>query len=355
MRVRKAYCIFALLLTISDALRSQSAGGKCPQFAPEESIRKITPQDRIFRFDGGYVAVVNEVRLDTDGSPVAYHPRNKGTTDLCNGLDPIIDGTRETDKGTHSPCFAAVRAAINAEWRRDASPAFCVYGFYAPGTKTKQMPCNAWGGAFGKGEIPRQGRDDPAPGFFISTTATHNPGVFADDRQAKYLNSDRIPYAVVPQELVAQKLLPRTGIAWAWNPKSDRSAAGVFGDTQSKFGEISVAFAQKLEQGQIHVISPAAFAGASAIPWPYGRKKTGAIRLTHSPSAPVVFVYLSQSPTPALSTYDPEAIATAVTRLLQRFGGSDRLKECVQPLLHEHITSLVAHALAGPPAGAGLN
>ena len=332
--LRFAY-IFAALVASSVALQCQTSGSACPAFVLDDGIHKISPQDRVFHFEGGYVAIVNEVRLDTDGSPLAYQPENKGTTHLCNALDPIIDGKRNTDKARGSQCFAAVDAAIKAGWRRSESPSFCIYGFYAPGTNAPALACNAWGGAFGKGEIPRQGPADPAPGFFISTTSAYNPGVFADDSQAKYLNSDRTPYAVIPRDLVSRHLLPRAGVTWAWNPKSDRTAAAVFGDTQSKFGEISVAFAQKLEKGEIRDISPAAVAGQAEVPWPYGVRRTGEVRLMHSPSAPVVFVYFSQSPTPALAAYDPDAIEAAAANLLQRVGGPDLLKECLKPLLQQ--------------------
>ena len=165
--LRFAHLLAALLVSTA-ALPSQPARNACPAFTPDDSVHKISPQDRVFRFDGGYVAIVNEIRLDTDGSPVAYHPENKGTTHLCNGLDPIVDGKRNTDKGRGSPCFAAVDAAIKAGWRRSESPSFCIYGFYAPGSRRPYAGCDAWGGEFGKGEIPRQGPTDPAPGFFVS-------------------------------------------------------------------------------------------------------------------------------------------------------------------------------------------
>jgi hypothetical protein len=328
-----AACILASALASVALVSAQPLGDVCPAFVPDDGIRKITPRDRIFRFEGGYVAIVNEIRLDTDGSPVAYHPENKGTTHLCNGLDPIVDGKPNTDKGPGSPCFAAVAAAIKAGWQRSTSPPFCIYGFYAPGSKAPKLACNAWGGEFGKGEIPLQGPADPATGFFISTTAAYNPGAFADDKQAKYLDSDRTAYAVIPRDLVSRHVLPRNGIAWAWNPKSNHTAAAVFGDTQNKFGEISVAFAQRLEKGTIDAISPAALKGQSPAPWPYGFRRTGEVRLLHSPGAPAVFVYFSTPPAPALTAYDPNAIDAAAANLLQRVGGADHWKQCLIPLL----------------------
>jgi len=326
LQVHPLFFVFTVLL------RSQPTPDACPVFTPDEGIARITPKDRIFRFEGGYVAVVNEVRLDTDGSPVAYHPLNKGTTNLCNGLDPIIDEKRISDKKAGSPCFAAVRAAIDAGWRRETSPGFCVYGFYAPGTNSKDLKCNAWGGTFGTGEIPRQGQDDPAPGFFVSITAARNPGRAPEDSQRRYLDSDRTPYVVIPGALVRSKSLPASGLAWAWNPKSNRSAAAVFGDTQSKFGEISVAFAQKIEKGRIDPITPSALTGESPIPWPYGKRSTGEVRLTGSPSGPVVLVYFSQALSAPLASYDSDTIESATAPFLQRLGGS-HLQSCLKLLL----------------------
>jgi hypothetical protein len=327
----RVHLLFSVLTVL---LRSQPTPDACPVFTPDESISRITPKDRVFRFEGGYVAVVNEIRLDTDGSPVAYHPLNKGTTNLCNGLDPIIDGKRIFDKKAGSPCFAAVRAAIDAGWRREASPGFCLYGFYAPGTESKDLKCTAWGGAFGTGEIPHQGEGDPAPGFFISMTAAANPGRAPEDSQHRYLDSDRTPYVVIPGALVRSKSLPASGVAWAWNPKSNRSAAAVFGDTQSKFGEISVAFAQKIEKGRMDPIASSALTGESPIPWPYGKRSTGEVRLIGSPTGPVVFVYFSQAPSPRLASYDPDTIESATAAFLRRFGGPDHLQSCLKPLLH---------------------
>jgi len=208
LQVHPLFFVFTVLL------RSQPTPDACPVFTPDEGIARITPKDRIFRFEGGYVAVVNEVRLDTDGSPVAYHPLNKGTTNLCNGLDPIIDEKRISDKKAGSPCFAAVRAAIDAGWRRETSPGFCVYGFYAPGTNSKDLKCNAWGGTFGTGEIPRQGQDDPAPGFFVSITAARNPGRAPEDSQRRYLgpNALRGDPGRTRQEQVTSRIRPRLGL-----------------------------------------------------------------------------------------------------------------------------------------------
>jgi hypothetical protein len=321
--------IWLWLFLITPPAWSQPA---CPAFTPDKSIPKDRPADHIFRFNGGFVAVVNRVRLDTDGSPISYHPGNKGSTDLCNGLDPIIDGKRITAKSPIEPCATAVKAAIQANWDRSRSPEFCIYGFVAPTTKHPGAKCNAWGGASGSGPIPRQGLGESAPGFFVSTTSVVNPEVKDNNKQARYINSDTIPYVVVPGTLLVANELPRGGVAWAWNEKTKRTATGLFGDTQSQFGEVSIAFAQKLEKGTITPITTAAMNGDGALPWPYGRKN-GKVGLTASPSAPVVFVYFSQRPSPALTKFTPEAIEAATVAALQAFGGPDKFTNCLKPLL----------------------
>jgi hypothetical protein len=83
----------------------RALAAQCPALTPFAPPEKITATDRAYRFEGGYVAVIGEMRVDSDGSPVAYHPLNLGTTHLCNGLDPVIDGKRERSKKRDSPCF----------------------------------------------------------------------------------------------------------------------------------------------------------------------------------------------------------------------------------------------------------
>jgi hypothetical protein len=334
-RARVMACrLLAFSIWSAPFLKIQAIPASCPAFTPDTNISKISPADRVFRFDGGFVAVVHEVRVDTDGSPVAYNPKNTGTTDLCNGLDPVIHGQRIVDKSTASACFAAVATAIAAGWKRTASPTFCVYGFFVPATRNPSLRgCNLWGRSAGKAEIPLQTENDPAPGFFVSVTSSNSPGKTKEDQQARYLDADRIPYAVVPGALVAGHALEKGGIAWVWKPQTGLTAAGVVGDTQTRFGEISVALAQKLETGAITPITLKALLGSGPIPWPYRRTPSGKVRVKNSPGGPVVLVYFSTPPDPPLPNFEVSTINATAEVLLARFGGAEVLKHCLGRLL----------------------
>ena len=306
-------------------LLARILAAQCPNLTAFTPPEKIQSTDRAYRFEGGYVAVIGEMRVDSDGSPVAYHPLNLGTTHLCNGLDPVIDGKRVRDKKrATSPCFAAVEKAIQAKWDPARSPEFFIYGFVAPTTGAK------WGGPSGGKPIPVQAVNDPAPGFFISTTARQVPGAAALPESQRYLNADAIPYVVVPTSLVNGGSLRRGGLAWVWNTAKGHTAPAVMGDVQSAFGEGSVALAQLVESGQLDPLSPAMLNGTGPVPAPYVRTD-GKVKVSLNPKGPLVFVYFDGAPSPALPDYRPGTLGTAVDRVLARFGGAEGLKKCLAP------------------------
>jgi hypothetical protein len=150
----------------------------CPEFQELQLNDKISPTDRAAKFDGGAVAWVQKLRIDTDGSSVAYHPENIGTTHLCNGMNPYVDGKCLGVKKQQdlAQCYDAVKNAQAAGWEREKSPVFCVYGFEV-NSKSWNAARNKrlWGGEYGEGPIPTQKGADPNPGFFISITASPLP------------------------------------------------------------------------------------------------------------------------------------------------------------------------------------
>jgi hypothetical protein len=174
-------------------LLARTLAAQCPNLTPFTPPEKITATDRAYRFEGGYVAVIGEMRVDSDGSPVAYHPLNSGTTHLCNGLDPVIDGKRVRDKKRGSPCFAAVE-------RRPYRPSGILPAVLSSSSTASSPPPPVLGGAVRRQANSRGARATRAR-FFISTTARQVPGAAALPESQRYLNADAIPYVVVPTSL----------------------------------------------------------------------------------------------------------------------------------------------------------
>jgi len=94
--------------------------------------------------------------VDADGSPRAYAPDHSG----LHGLDALANAGKPGD------------------W---------------------------WGVVTNAGGNPvEQGPNDPAPGYYVSTTALVDPR-FADRDPRRYVDSETVPYASVPRDLTGQR------------------------------------------------------------------------------------------------------------------------------------------------------
>src|SRR6478672_475871 len=97
---------------------------------------------------GAYLSWSSGLAVDADGAPRAYHP------DSRRGLDALA---------------------------------------------TAGKPGNWWGVACDERGIPfLQGADDPAPGFYVSTTALQDSR-FPVHSCRRYVNAEAIPYIVLPK------------------------------------------------------------------------------------------------------------------------------------------------------------
>lgn len=129
--------------------------------------------------------------IDADGSPHAYHPHNSGTDDLANARDR--DGRY-----------------VGILTNRDGEPLL-------------------------------QGADDPAPGFYISTTSYE----FLDQparTQRRYLDGENVPFIVLPPiACTAVKGMVLGCRARFTHLKTGRMATGIVGDIgpRTKVGELS--------------------------------------------------------------------------------------------------------------------
>ncbi len=98
-----------------------------------------------------------------------------------------------------------------------------------------------------KGEPVVQGKDDPAPGFYVSTTSLQNSAKKITD-QSRYVNSDSIPFFVLPNNKTILALVKTGDIAHVENLRNGKSCYAIFADVgpKDKIGEGSIKLANNL-------------------------------------------------------------------------------------------------------------
>lgn len=196
--------------------------------------------------------------IDADGAPNAYHPEGKGLDYLANAGKPGSWWGIVTDTGKAS------------------------------------------------GQPVVQGPGDPFPGYYVSTTSLEDTTKPVTS-PARYVDSGKVPYVVLPPQLMAPKLAggARLGdFAAVVDTKSGKVAYALVADRgpQDKLGEGSIALADAL--------------GIASSP-----KKGGTARGL----AYVIFPGSgSGKPRPV------EEIRKEGERLLKSFGGASQLTACVE-------------------------
>lgn len=143
---------------------------------------------------------------------------------------------------------------------------------------------NWWGIITEKGKPVIQGKNDPAPGFYVSCTTLEYPGKLTSD-PLRYVNSDSIPYVVLPWHGAIFKAVLPGDIAKVTNLRNGKTCFAVFGDTgpRDKIGEGSIYLA-----GQLGIASSPRTGGVSdsvryeiypqtRSGWPYTRAEIDSI------------------------------------------------------------------------------
>ncbi|MDP9042997.1 MAG: hypothetical protein M3N30_13530 [Bacteroidota bacterium] len=133
--------------------------------------------------------------IDADGCPYAYHPDNTGLDDLKHGGHP-----------------------------------------------------GNWWGVATDNESPGgspliQNENDPAPGYYVSTTSLINTE-FDYRNPARYVNAQKIPYFVLPEMFL--EFIQLGDIAWVFNTSNKFSCFAIFADVGPDVGEGSIYLAGKL-------------------------------------------------------------------------------------------------------------
>ncbi|MDQ3112098.1 MAG: glycoside hydrolase family 75 protein [Bacteroidota bacterium] len=107
---------------------------------------------------------------------------------------------------------------------------------------------NWWGIVTDKnGEAVVQGKDDPAPGFYVSCTSLQDASKKIID-PARYVNSDSIPYIVLPNNKIVLAKIMMGDIAFVKNLRNGKFSFAICADVGSKdkIGEGSIYLAQQL-------------------------------------------------------------------------------------------------------------
>jgi hypothetical protein len=326
------------LLAILGSLATSAAFANdpsCPEFQELQLDDKISNTDRAVKFDGGAVAWIKELRIDTDGSAVSYHPENIGTTHLCNGMNPYVDGKclGITNKDLEQ-CYTAIQTAKENGWKKEKSPVFCVYGFEV-NSKSKNRKGNKllWGGKYGEGSIPKQTDSDPAPGFFISTTASPLPIKSGMSRVTAYADADRVPYVVVPSTFIGKSGATEKRAAAALMRTTDlHFVQAIVGDTGDSLGEVSVAAAQLIANSALKKPNPITeqqLRSKQGLPYPYQVVK-GRVRASNNPDEGPYLIFSFSKRFGIADKYSQEGAKSLANIAFEKFGGAQALGRCAK-------------------------
>jgi hypothetical protein len=167
--------------------------------APRELVAEIG-KSAVYRFGLGLL-YESGLAVDGDGSPHCYHPND------LHGLDELICAGRP------------------GHW-------------WGIATNTDHID-----GMEGKGTPYIQAETDPAPGFYVSTTAHVDKTKKISDPN-RYVDSETVPFIVLPAYLGVHV----GALAMVFHPLTGDSSAAIFADVgpDHQIGEGSIALAKNL-------------------------------------------------------------------------------------------------------------
>lgn len=177
----------------------------------------------IVRFGPAVAFSSARLNVDADGAPNAYRVDGMGLSYTCDGVVAIENGKWVTPKNDEanwqSKCNAAWKAAQTTGNFRQVA----IFGF-----------------AVDKNRRPLIQQDgDPFPGQgYISTTSVVIPEAPAGT-QRRYIDSNRIPYVVIPSSVVKKYGIRPADLAIVYRPATGAVAFAVHGD-QGGLGEGSI-------------------------------------------------------------------------------------------------------------------
>ena len=244
----------------------------------------------------GAVMFASQMAVNTDGAPDAYHPDDAGITHLCNGLSVMTGG----ECVWKAQCMADYRLAKSRGFR--GSPRLC---FFAMATDADGVPLV-------------QGPGEPKLGHFVSLTALKQPGGAArrPQRQQDQLDSHEIPFVVIPRNWNgAFQGLELGDFAVVLRRSTGQMAFAVVGDVgpRNKLGEGSIAAHRALGNDPFQL-------------------RFGVRRARLGIGGRDVDYALFPRSLKRGEVITRESVNAEGGRLLERFGGAERLRACLSQL-----------------------
>lgn len=273
----------------------------------------------IWKFSRGVVGFRSVMEVNADGAPLSYSRDDTGWSFLCDGAVAF--------EGGHCifPPTAGWQRACKTKWARVVAEDFngpdkmCYFGFLLDGGVRR-------GNSTVGGRPVTQGLDDPAPGYFVTTTALTNSDVTDPKKQRHYVDAATIPFIVIPgswHDSLYQGI-DLGDVAWIFDTARGTSAFAIVADTgpNNMLGEGSVALHQ--------MIVPS---NGSGLHHPFKRDAGGVIRAEVGLGREIKYVIFPGSrsqlgPVTTSLTYD--RIKELGQRLLAGAGGAERVKGCIE-------------------------
>lgn len=254
----------------------------------------------------GAMLYVGPLQINYDGAPNAYHPLGRrlgGALDtICNGADAILPSGEKISGATDCDRFwDAFVEARDSDWTAPGKPRIEWYGVASVGAAApdKWRPCVQANG--------------PHAGFFVAQTALAADPTQSRCGTARYLDSTRLPFFVLPRRSAFQERgMELADVGIALYSESGLMVPAIVGDVgpARKLGEGSLALARSL-RGE-------------------GSAQSATIR-DFQRAAIADGVYILMFPD---SRVEPpitaERIAAVANSRFAAWGGADRLRSCAQ-------------------------
>jgi hypothetical protein len=195
-------------------LNVNSYSGECELVKSSYGIAKV---------DNAIVFASANFNVDADGAPNAYRVDGTGLSYTCDGVVAIQNGKRITPSNDKANWQSKCNAAWKLAKETNDYSKVAIFGFQ---TDKKNQPLI-------------QGKGDPFPDqAYISTTSVQIPNA-PSNTQLRQVDSTKIPYVVIPSNVIRKFDIKPADIAVIYRPSTERIAFAIYAD-QGGLGEGSV-------------------------------------------------------------------------------------------------------------------